>query len=102
LGYYCLTVFFWEVQITAVIMPIFFLGLTKPIILGVIFGNFFFLIILSRIMSASSSRCIVQQRTEEGNATSRAKIANRPVIPEWNVVKANVMVTPLDFIREII
>jgi len=53
-------------------------------------------------MSASSYRCIVQHMTEEGNATSRAKIANRPVIPEWNVVKANVMVTPLDFIREII
>jgi hypothetical protein len=65
---------FWEVEFTAVIMPIFFFGLTKPNI----------------------------QRTEEGNVASRAKIANRPIIPQRNVVRDDVMVAPLDFINEII
>jgi hypothetical protein len=53
-------------------------------------------------MSASSSQRRVRQRTEEGNAASRAKIANRSVIPKRNVVRADVMVGPLDVISEII
>jgi hypothetical protein len=52
-------------------------------------------------MSASNSQRIVQ-RTKEGSAASKARIANRPVIPERNVVKADVMVAPLDVISEII
>jgi hypothetical protein len=61
-----------------------------------------FVVILCRIMSASSSQHRVRQRIEEGNATSRAKIANRPVIPEQNVVRADILVAPLDVISEIL
>jgi hypothetical protein len=53
-------------------------------------------------MSTSSSQRRVRQRIEEGVTTSRARIANRLVIPKRNVVKANVMVAPLDVIYEII
>jgi hypothetical protein len=35
-------------------------------------------------------------------AASRAKIMNRPVIPERNVVQANIIDAPLDGIHEII
>jgi len=35
-------------------------------------------------------------------AASRAKIINRPIIPERNVVRADIMVAPLDGICEII
>jgi hypothetical protein len=53
-------------------------------------------------MSTSSSQRRVQQRIEEGNAASRAKVANMPVIPEQNVVRTDIMVAPLDVISEII
>jgi hypothetical protein len=53
-------------------------------------------------MSASSSQRRVRRRTEEGSTASRSKIANRPIIPERNVVRADVMVAPLDVTREII
>jgi hypothetical protein len=42
------------------------------------------------------------QRTEEGVAASRARIANMPIFPNRNVVKVDVMVAPLDVIYEII
>jgi hypothetical protein len=38
---------------------------------------------------------------EEGIAAFRAKIANRLVIPKRNVVRTDIMVTPLDVISEI-
>jgi hypothetical protein len=53
-------------------------------------------------MSAKCSQRKVCQRTEKGVAASRAKIANKPIIPERNVLKADVMVAPLDVIFEII
>jgi len=53
-------------------------------------------------MSTSSSQRRVRQRTEEGVVTSIAKITNRLVIPERNVIKDDVMVVPLDVIYEII
>jgi hypothetical protein len=53
-------------------------------------------------MSAGSSQRRVRQRTEEGFAASRAKIANRPIIPESNIVRANVLVALLDVINDII
>jgi hypothetical protein len=53
-------------------------------------------------MSASNSQHRLSQRTKEGVAASKARIANRPVIPERNVVRADVMVAPLDVINEII
>jgi hypothetical protein len=53
-------------------------------------------------MSGSSSQCRVRKRTEEGIAASRARIANKPVIPERSVVRADVMVASLDVINDII
>jgi hypothetical protein len=61
----------------------FFFGLTKSNIIGIIFGKYF-LVILCRIMSASSSQRRIRQRTDEGVAASRTKIANRLVIPEYS------------------
>jgi len=71
---------FWEVHFTAVIMPK-NLGLVGTNFIDVIFLakclNFF-----PKIMSAGSSQCRVRHTTKEGIAASRARIANRPVIPE--------------------
>jgi hypothetical protein len=53
-------------------------------------------------MSAGSSQCRVRQRTEEDMAASKAQIITKPVIPERKVVKADIMVAPLDVISEII
>jgi hypothetical protein len=61
-----------------------------------------FLVIPCRTMTADSSQRKVQQRTEEGIATTRARIANRQAIPERNVVRADVLVAPLDVIDDII
>jgi hypothetical protein len=44
----------------------------------------------------------VEFATEEGIAASRARIANMPVIPERNIVQADVLVAPLDVINDII
>jgi len=53
-------------------------------------------------MSAGSSQRKVHQRTKGGIAASKARIANMPVIPEKNVVRADVLVAPLDVISDII
>jgi hypothetical protein len=53
-------------------------------------------------MSASSPQRRVRQKIEENVAASRAKIMNRAVIPEGNVVRADIMVAPLDDIHQII
>jgi hypothetical protein len=53
-------------------------------------------------MSADSPQRKVQQRIEEDVAALRAKIMNKAVIPERNVVRADIMVTPLDDIYQII
>jgi hypothetical protein len=50
-------------------------------------------------MSADSSQRRVCQRTEEGIVASRARIVNRTVISKRNVVRADVMVAPLDVIN---
>jgi len=60
------------------------------------------LVITCRIMSAGSPQRRVRQRTEEDVAASRAKIMNRPVILERNVIRADIMIAPLDGIHEII
>jgi hypothetical protein len=39
---------------------------------------------------------------EEARATSLAKVENRQVVPERNVLSADVIVVPLDFIAAII
>jgi hypothetical protein len=53
-------------------------------------------------MSAGSPPRRARQRTEEDLAALRAKIIDRPVIAEWNVVRADIMVAPMDSIHEII
>jgi hypothetical protein len=52
-------------------------------------------------MSADSSQSKVRQRTDEARAASLAKVENRQAVPKRNVLKADVMVAPLDFIVEI-
>jgi hypothetical protein len=49
-------------------------------------------------MSAGSSQRRVHQRTEAGLVANRARIENRQAILERNVVRADVMVAPLEII----
>jgi len=67
-----------------------------------LFCPFVLLYLISRTMFAGSPQCIVHQRTEEDVATFKAKIMNRPVIPKRNVVRADIMVAPLNDIHQII
>jgi hypothetical protein len=53
-------------------------------------------------MYVNSSQRRVRQRTKEDVAASKAKIMNKPVIPKRNVVKADILIAPLDVISEII
>jgi hypothetical protein len=55
-----------------------------------------------KIMSGGSPQRKVHQRTEEDVATFKARIMNRAVNPERNVIRADIMVAPLDSIHEII
>jgi hypothetical protein len=55
-----------------------------------------------RIMYAGSPQCRVRQRTEGDRAALRAKIMDRPVIAERNVVRSDIMVAPLDNIHNTI
>jgi hypothetical protein len=77
-----------------------FLG-TNQISLELFFLEIF-LVILCKNMSAGSSQHSVRQRIEEGIVAFRARIANRPAIPERNVVRADVLVAPMDVIDDII
>jgi hypothetical protein len=54
------------------------------------------------IMSAGSPQRRVHQRTEGDRAALRAKIMDRPVIAERNVICSNIMVAPLDSIHDTI
>jgi hypothetical protein len=53
-------------------------------------------------MSAGSPQRRVRQRTEGDKAALRAKIMDRPVIAERNVVRSDIMVAPLDSMHNII
>jgi len=55
-----------------------------------------------RTMSAGSPQRRVRQRTEGDRAALRAKIMDRPVIAERNVVRLDIMVAPLDSIHDTI
>jgi hypothetical protein len=69
------------------------------------FGLFFFanlVCFFCRIMSADSPQCRVRQRTKGDRAARRAKIMDRPVIAERNVVRSDIMVAPLDSIHDTI
>jgi len=84
----------------SILLPIFF-GTNKNLIflrifLAYLVGYFY------RIMSACNPWRRLCQRTEEDVAAFRAKIMNRAVNSERNVIRANIMVAPLDGIYEII
>jgi hypothetical protein len=53
-------------------------------------------------MSAGSPQCRVRQRTKGDRTALRAKIMDRTVIAERNVVRSDIMVAPLDSIHDII
>jgi hypothetical protein len=55
-----------------------------------------------RIMSAGSPQHKVRQRIEGERAALQAKIIDRPVNAERNVVWSDIMVAPLDSIHDII
>jgi hypothetical protein len=55
-----------------------------------------------RIMSAGSPQRRVRQRTEGDRAALRAKIMDRPIIVERNVVRYDIMVAPLNSIHNTI
>jgi hypothetical protein len=59
-------------------------------------------LIVHGTMSAGGPQCKVQQRTDGELAALRAKIMNRSVIAERNVVHVDIMVTSLDSIYDII
>jgi hypothetical protein len=53
-------------------------------------------------MSAIRSQPRVRQRTEEEQSAFQAKIMDHNVLAKWNVVRADIMVPPLDSIYETI
>jgi hypothetical protein len=53
-------------------------------------------------MFAGNPQRRVRQRTEGDRASLRAKIMDRPVIVERNVVRPDIMVAPLDSIHDTI
>lgn len=53
-------------------------------------------------MCSDSSQCRVRQWMEEARAASLAKVENGQAIPKKNILKADVMVAPLDYFAEII
>jgi hypothetical protein len=97
---FLLDVIFGKVQFTMVILPIFF-GTNKNLIFLRIFlaklvGYF------CRNMSAGNPQRRVRQRIEGDRAALRAKIMDRPVVAERNVVRLDIMVAPLDSIHDTI
>jgi hypothetical protein len=96
------TVIFGKILFIVVIMPDFLCALTRLFLL-----DFFFVLanlvgFFCRTMSAGSPQRRVRQRTEGYRVALRAKIMDRPVIAEQNVVCSDIMVAPLDSIHETI
>jgi hypothetical protein len=58
--------------------------------------------IFYKIISAGSPPRRVRQRLVEDRAAIQAKIMDRSIIAEWNVLRADLMVPPLDNILGII
>jgi len=56
-----------------------------------------FMFFFFRKMFSGNSQCRVRQRTDEGIATTKARMESRQVIPERNIVRVDIMVAPLDF-----
>jgi hypothetical protein len=91
---------FRTIPFTAVVMPDFLCALTRLFPLD--FSWQIMLVSFCRVMSAGSPQRRVCQRTEGDRAALRAKIMDRPVIAERNVVRSDIMVAPLDSIHDII
>jgi hypothetical protein len=98
---FLLDVIFGKVHFAAVIMPDFLLT-NKSLIFWRIFFFVYLVGYFCRIMFAGSPQRRVRQRTEGDLIALRAKIMDRPVIVERNVIRADIMVAPLDSIHEII
>jgi hypothetical protein len=49
-----------------------------------------------------SGKNVFRQLSEEGIVATRAKVETKPVIIERNVLRADVMVPPFDFIDQLI
>jgi hypothetical protein len=49
-------------------------------------------------LELGNSQRKVRQRTNEGIAATRARMANKQLIPERNILIPDIMVAPLDFI----
>jgi hypothetical protein len=93
--------FFTKVLFTAVILPN-FCHPNKNIFLWIIFWQNNSCWFFCRIMSTISSQRVVRQRTEEGQSAFQAKIMDRNVLAERNVVRTDIMVPLLDSIYETI
>jgi hypothetical protein len=91
---------FRTIPFTAVVMPDFLCALTRLFPLD--FSWQIMLVSFCRVMSAGSPQRRVCQMTEGDRAALRAKIMDRPVIAERNVVRSDIMVAPLDSIHDII
>jgi hypothetical protein len=65
------------------------------------FGNIFFAFCFKKMSSGSSQRK-VRQRTEEGIAATRARMENRQVILDRNILRVDITVAPLNFIAQMI
>jgi hypothetical protein len=89
-----------KVPFIAVLLPDFLCALTRLFIFRLFLTSLvgFF----CRIMSAGSPQRRVRQRTKGDRAALRAKIMDRPVIAERNVVRSDIMVAPLDSIHDTI
>jgi hypothetical protein len=90
---------FWTVHFIAVIIPFFF-RLTSSNYLWHFWA--YISLYFFRTMSSGSSQHRARQRTEGGLAATRARVENKQAIPERSVVRADIMVAPLDIIYEII
>jgi hypothetical protein len=97
---YFMSEIFRTIPFTAVVMPDFLCALTRLFPLD--FSWQIMLVSFCRVMSAGSPQRRVCQRTEGDRAALRAKIMDRPVIAERNVVRSDIMVAPLDSIHDII
>jgi len=64
----------------------------------VFFLEYISLHFFSKKVSLGNSQRKVRQRTNEGIAATRARMANKQLIPERNILIPDIMVAPLDFI----
>jgi hypothetical protein len=88
-----------KVLFTVVILPNIFHDLTR-LSLRIFATNL--VGFLCRIMSADSPQRRVRQRTVEDRVALQAKTMDHTVIAEWNVIRSDIMVPPLDSIHAII